>query len=171
LSEKQRYRFSWDLIGDISARESLGPLVRVEVYRLMQLCFRDILEKNYGAEQTDVLFREAGQLAGEHFYKQFLPGEMDFNTFVEKAQTLLRDLGVGILRIETADLDQGKLILTVGEDLDCSGLPEMDHEFCAYDEGFIAGLLGNYVKREFLVREIDCWCTGARTCRFSAEIV
>ena len=170
MSEKL-YEFSWDLIGDIGARESLGPLVRVEVYRLMQFCFRDVLEKNYGAEQADILFREAGKLAGEHFYKQFLSEEMDFNTFVEKTQLILRDLGVGILRIESADLEQGKLILTVGEDLDCSGLPETDHEFCAYDEGFIAGILGSYVKREFLVREIDCWCTGARTCRFSANIV
>ena len=168
---EKRYEFNWDLIGDISARESLGPLVRVEVYRLMQFCFRDILERHFGTEQADALFREAGQLAGEHFYKQFLSGEMDFNTFVEKTQKILRDLGVGILRIETADLDKGKLILTVGEDLDCSGLPEIDHEFCAYDEGFIAGILGSYVKREFLVREIDCWCTGARTCRFSADIV
>jgi predicted hydrocarbon binding protein len=168
---EMRYSFNWDLIGDISARENLGPVVRVEVYRLMQLCFRDILEKNYGAEQADVLFREAGRLAGEHFYKQFLSDEMDFNSFVEKAQKVLRDLGVGILRIETADLEQGKLVLTVGEDLDCSGLPETDHEFCAYDEGFIAGLLGCYVQREFLVREVDCWCTGARTCRFTADII
>jgi len=167
----QRYVFNWSLIGDISARENLGPLVRVEVYRLMQLCFREILEKNYGTERTDDLFREAGQLAGEHFYKQFLSMDMDFNAFIEKTQKILRDLGVGILRIESADLEHGKLVLTVGEDLDCSGLPEIDYEFCAYDEGFIAGLLSSYVKREFHVREIDCWCTGARTCRFTANVI
>ena len=166
-----RYVFSWDLIGDIGARENLGPLVRVEVYRLMQLCFRDVLEKNFGTDQTDGLFRESGRLAGEHFYKQFLSENMDFNAFVEKTQKILRDLGVGILRIESADLEHGKLVLTVGEDLDCSGLPEIDHEFCAYDEGFIAGILGSYVKRDFQVREIDCWCTGARTCRFTADVV
>ena len=168
---EQLYKFNWDLIGDINARENLGPLVRVEVYRLMQFCFRDILEKHYGAEQADVLFREAGRLAGEHFYQQFLSDDLDFNAFVEKAQTILRDLGVGILRIEAADLENGKLVMTVCEDLDCSGLPELDHEFCAYDEGFIAGILGSYVKREFNVREVDCWCTGARTCRFSADVI
>ena len=165
-----RYKFHWDLIGDVGARENLGPLVRVEVYRLMQLCFRDILEKHYGTEQADELFREAGQLAGEEFYKQFLSEEMDLNAFVTKAQAVLSDLGVGILRVEEANLEQGKLVLTVDEDLDCSGLPELDHEFCAYDEGFLAGVLGSYMKREFHVREIDCWCTGARTCRFTAEI-
>ena len=167
---EQRYSFNWDLIGNIGARENLGPLVRVEVYRLMQFCFRDVLEKHHGTIHTDALFREAGQLAGEHFYKRFLSEEMDFNTFIEKTQKLLRDLGVGILRVEKGNLEQGKLILTVGEDLDCSGLPELDYEFCAYDEGFLAGVLGGYMKRKLLVREIDCWCTGARTCRFTAEL-
>ena len=170
MSER-RYSFHWDLIGDIGARENLGPLVRVEVYRLMQFCFRDILEKNYGTEQADALFRDAGQLAGEHFYQRFLAEEMDFNAFVAKAQNILRELGIGILRIEEANLEQGKLVLTIGEDLDCSGLPEMDHEFCAYDEGFLAGVLNSYVKRVFHVQEVDCWCTGSRTCRFTAEII
>jgi len=171
MSER-RYAFYWDLIGDIGARENLGPFVRVEVYRLMQLCFRDILEKHYGTAQADVLFRDAGKLAGEQFYQHIFPSvEMDFNSFVTKAQTVLRELGIGILRVEEADLEQGKLLLTVGEDLDCSGLPEVDHEFCAYDEGFLAGLLGSYMKREFRVQEIDCWCTGARTCRFMAEMI
>ncbi|MCL2790414.1 MAG: 4-vinyl reductase [Desulfobulbus sp.] len=166
------YSFNWDLIGNIGAREHLGPHTRVEVYRLMQFCFRDILEKHYGTKQADALFSEAGELAGVHFYNQFLSSkEMDFNAFVMEAQQVLSELGIGILRVEEANLEQGKLVLTVDEDLDCSGLPEMDHEFCAYDEGFLAGVLGSYVKRKFRVKEIDCWCTGARTCRFTAEII
>ena len=167
---KRRYAFHWDLVGDVGTRESLGPLVHVEVYRLMQLCFRDILEQHYGAEQADALFREAGKLAGEQFYARFLAGETDFNAFVAKAQNVLREQGVGILRIEEANLAQGDLVLTVSEDLDCSGLPEMDYEFCAYDEGFLAGVLGGYTKRECQVKETDCWCTGARTCRFAVTI-
>jgi len=166
------YSFTWDLIGDINAREHLGPLTRVETYRLMQFCFRDILEKYCGTKQADTLFHEAGKLAGIHFYARFLSAkEMDFNTFVMETQQVLIDQKIGILRIEEADLEQGKLVLTVDEDLDCSGLPELDHEFCAYDEGFLAGLLGSYVKRECRVKEIDCWCTGARTCRFIAEFI
>ena len=169
MSER-RYAFHWDLVGDVSTRESLGPLTHVEVYRLMQLCFRDVLEQRYGTEQADALFRAAGKLAGEQFYARFLSGETDFNTFAAKAQDVLREQGVGILRIEEAKLEQGELVLTISEDLDCSGLPELDHEFCAYDEGFLAGLLGGYTQREWHVKEIDCWCTGARTCRFAAKI-
>jgi predicted hydrocarbon binding protein len=170
MSER-RYMFHWDLIGDVGAREHLGPVVPVAVYRLMQLCFRDVLEMHYGTKQADVLFHDAGKLAGEAFFTRFLSEATDLNSFVAKAQEVLRELGIGILRIEEANLEQGKLVLTVDEDLDCSGLPELDHEYCAYDEGFLAGVLGSYVKREFRVKEIDCWCTGARTCRFVAEVI
>ena len=170
---KRHYVFHWDLVGDVGAREHLGPLVHVEVYRLMQLCFRDILEKKFGTQQADDLFRDAGKLAGEQFYARFLSGTeaADFHAFVAKTQAVLREQGIGILRIEQTELEQGRLVLTVGEDLDCSGLPEVHYEFCAYDEGFLAGVLGSYLKRACRVQEIDCWCTGARTCRFTVEII
>jgi hypothetical protein len=76
---------------------------------------------------------------------------------------------MGILRIEQADMKKGELVLTVSEDLVCSGLPEEGYEICTYDEGFISALLENFSGKPFIVKEIDCWCTGARTCRFSAK--
>ena len=166
---REKYTFSWDLIGDIAARENLGPYTRVEVYRLMQFCMRDILEHHFGAEKADALFRQAGYLAGEQFYLKFLNTRMELTDFVNTLQGLLKELGIGILRIEGGDLAGGGLILTVSEDLDCSGLPELDHEFCAYDEGFIAGILSTYTGKKVDARETDCWCTGDRTCRFSAK--
>jgi predicted hydrocarbon binding protein len=60
--------------------------------------------------------------------------------------------------------------MSISEDLDCSGLPELDYEICVYDEGFIAGLLESFTGERFSVKEVDCWCTGDRTCRFVAEI-
>ncbi|MEI6521846.1 MAG: 4-vinyl reductase, partial [bacterium] len=83
----------------------------------------------------------------------------------------LRELNIGVLRLEKADIDNGKFVLTVSEDLDCSGLPDTGEEICAYDEGFIAGILNSFTGAAFKVREVDCWCTGDRTCRFNAEIV
>ena len=169
--EKRKYQFSWDLLGDLEVgRPNLGPTTRIEVYRLMQFCFRDVLEKKFGTRETDNLFFEAGFLAGKEFHKQFLINITDFNEFVKKLQRLLREFTIGILRIEQADLDQGKLILTVSEDLDCSGLPELDYEICIYDEGFIAAILEGFSGKEFNVKEIDCWCTGDRTCRFEAHV-
>jgi uncharacterized protein len=81
-------------------------------------------------------------------------------------QGKLLSLKVGIMRVEKSDIDKMELTLTVSEDLDCSGLPPTDETICEYDEGFIAGVLGVYTGREFDVREVDCWASGERTCRF-----
>lgn len=59
-----------------------------------------------------------------------------------------------------------EFVLTVAEDLDCSGLPFVDQAVCTYDEGFITGILKVYTGKEFTVKEIDCWGTGDRVCRF-----
>lgn len=168
---KRKYEFNWNLLGDISeGRPNLGPMVRTEIYRLMQFCFRDVLEGNYGTETADKLFYEAGLLAGKQFYQNAMKEAVDFNDFVQSLQSVLADKGIGILRIETADHENGKYVMSVSEDLDCSGLPELDYEVCVYDEGFIAGLLESFTGERFKVKEVDCWCTGDRTCRFVAEI-
>ena len=45
----RKYKFSWDLLGDIAnGRPNLGPNMRLEVYRLLQFTFRDILEQHFG---------------------------------------------------------------------------------------------------------------------------
>jgi uncharacterized protein len=168
----RKYQFSWDLLGDIAlGRPNLGKNMRLEVYRLMQYVFRDVLEQHVGTDKTDQIFYEAGKLAGSQFYKQFFSGMEDFNVFIKSLQQTLRDMGIGILRIEEAEMEKGTLVLTVSEDLDCSGLPELDYEVCVYDEGFIAGLLESFTGIPFKVKEVDCWCTGDRTCRFRAEAI
>lgn len=168
----RKYKFSWDLLGDIVlGRPNLGPNTRLEVYRLMQFTFRDIIEKHVGTEKTDQIFYEAGKLAGTEFYKRFFTDMKDFNGFVKSFQETLREFGIGILRVEEANMEKGSLILTVSEDLDCSGLPELGYEICTYDEGFISGLLESFTGSAFKVKEVECWCTGDRTCRFTAEMV
>ncbi len=165
----RKYQFSWDLIGDLKeGRPNLGPTTRLEVYRLMQFIFRDVLEEHFDTKRADELFYEAGKKAGIEFYKQFLPNIKDINEFVKELQRLLKEMGIGILRVEKADIQKGEFVLTVSEDLDCSGLPELHYEICVYDEGFIAGLMESFTGKKFKVKEVDCWCTGDRTCRFTA---
>ncbi len=167
---ERKYGFSWDLIGDIDlGRPNLGPTTRIEVYRLMQFVFRDVRESDYGTAQTDSLVHEAGKLAGTSFYNKFCSEITDLNDFVRTLQEILRDLGIGIMRVESADEENGSFVITMSEDLDCSGLPELDYEVCVYDEGFIAGLMESFTGKKFKVREVDCWCTGDRTCRFTAQ--
>jgi predicted hydrocarbon binding protein len=172
MEQERKYQFSWDLLGDIVlGRPNLGPQIRLEVYRLMQFCFRDVMEEHLGTQKTDQLFHEAGKLAGSEFYTHVLDHITDFDEFVKELQANLKDMGIGILRIEKADVEQGSFVLTVSEDLDCSGLPELDYEICIYDEGFIAALMEGFTGKPFKVKEIDCWCTGDRTCRFSAQLI
>jgi hypothetical protein len=171
MGEDRKYAFSWDLLGDIElGRPNLGNTTRLEVYRLMQFCFRDVLEQRFGAQAADDLFYEAGKLAGAEFAAHLLSKPEELGDFVAELQRVLREMGIGILRVEKADPEKGEFVVTVSEDLDCSGLPESGESVCVFDEGFIAALLESYTGRRFVVKEVDCWCTGDRTCRFTAEV-
>ena len=172
MTTTRKYQFSWDLLGDLAqGRPNLGPSTRLEVYRLMQYSFRDIIEQHYGTDAADRVFYEAGKLAGQQFYANVFGPMQDFDEFVHEMQVVLREMGIGILRVEEADMKAQRFVLTVSEDLDCSGLPDIDTQICTYDEGFIAALLESFTGSRFQVKEIDCWCTGDRTCRFTAEAV
>ncbi len=170
VENERKYQFHWDLLGDIElGRPNLGNTTRLEVYRLMQFCFRDILEQRYGADEADRIFYDSGYLAGREFYEQLIGPQDDINDMVAKLQAVIREMGIGILRVEEADMAQGRLVLTISEDLDCSGLPESCDQLCTYDEGFIAAILERFSGCAFEVKEVDCWCTGDRTCRFTAQ--
>lgn len=167
-----KYRFAWRMLGDLkTGRPTLGTHTRVENYRLMQFCLRDVMEKELGGEQTDRFFYKAGYLAGLHFYNQFIGPGKDLKVFVEKLKKALREMEIGLLDIENADAERGEFTLTVTEDIDCSGLPDIAAETCHYDEGFIAALMESFYGRPFKVKEIDCWSSGCRTCRFKASLI
>jgi predicted hydrocarbon binding protein len=172
MKNQRKYRFDWDnTVGaDMKlARPALGPDTKVEVYRLFQFTLRDILEQHYGSDEADNLFREAGVMAGKAFYEKFLNKANDISSLAAEIQASFNKLGIGIFRVENAAEDNSHFIFTVGEDLDCSGLPDTSDVVCVYDEGFIQGILESFSGKNFNVKEIDCWCTGARTCRFEAK--
>jgi uncharacterized protein len=170
--ESKDAKFEWTMLGDVGqGRPNLGPKTDVAVYRLMQFTLRSELIKEFGVAAADQVFFNAGKTAGTHFFHKLIARKATFHEFIENLQEILKNLGVGILRIEKSDLEKLTFTITVAEDLDCSGLPVCDEEICTYDEGFIAGLLSAYSKREFTVKEIDCWCSGDRVCRFEANPV
>ncbi|MDR0500279.1 MAG: 4-vinyl reductase [Coriobacteriales bacterium] len=163
--------FRWENLGDIKeGRGDLGEEMPVLVYRLMQFTMLDILTKHYGAEPANDLFREAGYLAGTELAKATLDLSVDLDIFIANLQKALEDLKVGILRLESFNEETGELVLTVAQDLDCSGLPITNETVCDYDEGFIAGILDSYTGKKYKVREIDCWASGDRTCRFRGTV-
>ena len=165
------YTFSWEDLGDLQiGRPNLGDQTSVIVYRLMHFTFKDILSKELGLEKTRKLLVAAGTLAGREFCRHVLDTSLPFPEFIADLKEKLITLKVGVLRMEEADLSALRFRLTVSEDLDCSGLPIFGDSVCDYDEGFIAGILNEYTGKEFVVRETDCWATGDRTCRFTANL-
>ena len=165
-------QFDWSVMAGIEeGRGDLGLDMPVLVYRLMQYTMLEELTKHYGLEKANNHFKNAGHKAGSEYAKNVLPLDVEFNEFVAALQASLKDLKVGILRIEVFEAETGKIVLTVGQDLDCSGLPITHENVCIYDEGFIAGILEAYTGKKYDVREVDCWASGDRTCRFNAEVM
>lgn len=170
--ERTHSLFSWKDLGDISAgRPNLGSEVPVAVYRLLQYTLHDVLIQELDVTQARDLFIKAGELAGEQFACNLLDLDKEPGEFIAQLQQVLKDLKVGILRVEKADLEALEFILTVAEDLDCSGLPVTDETICHYDEGFIAGIFKAYTGKPFHAEEVDCWASGDRVCRFEAKVL
>ena len=145
-----KVNFSWEDIGDLNlGRPNLGLKTDVAIYRLMQYTMRSVLETHYGEETCRALFCEAGKAAGIAYCAQFLDVRLAPDAFIAQLNQLLLEHQVGLLRVEKADLEQLHLILTVSEDLDCSGLPIKGKTVCDYDEGFLAGIMETYIGKEF----------------------
>jgi len=168
--ERNCNNFSWKDLGDIrQGRPNLGPTVPVLVYRLFQYTLRDRLIAELGVNKANEILVQAGRLAGSQFCENLLDRSLEFDAFVSQLQQSLKEHGIGVLRIETADLRSLTFTLVVAEDLDCSGLPFSDEVICQYDEGFIAGIFEAYTGKPFSAREIDCWASGGRVCRFDVR--
>ena len=163
----EKKNFYWGNLGDIrTGRGDLGEDMPVVIYRLMQYTLLDVLSEQFGMDKANDFFRDAGHLAGIEFTKHLLNTDLEFEVFLSHLQETMKLLKIGILRMELFDPETGDIVLTVGEDLDCSGLPVTNENVCVYDEGFIAGILEVYTGKKYDVREVDCWASGDRVCRF-----
>lgn len=168
--ERAESMFDWGHLGNIAlGRPHLGSQTDVLVYRLMQFSLRDAAIRLVGPEKASEIFYEGGFTAGQAFYYNVLGVPEDLDDLLARLQQALSEMAIGIFRVEEADPVTLTFTLTVAEDLDCSGLPIMEETVCTYDEGFIAGILESFTGLPFQVRETDCWCTGARVCRFAAS--
>jgi predicted hydrocarbon binding protein len=170
--ERDYNKFKWEDLGDIKrGRPNLGLAVPVLAYRLLQYTLRDVMITELGVHKTNEIIIKAGKLAGTQFCLNMLNKKLDFNEFISQLQAVLREQAIGILLIEKADLDNMTFTLTVEEDLDCSGLPPTDEVVCQYDEGFIAGIMETYTGKPFSAKEVDCWASNDRVCRFDVRLL
>ncbi|MEG2022339.1 MAG: V4R domain-containing protein [Oscillospiraceae bacterium] len=161
--------FSWSLLGDIkNARAGLGDTMPVAVYRLFEYTMRETLIEALSKNAAIALFREAGRKAGFHFAENMLDALKEKAEFIEELQEKFVEMKIGVLRVESIDAN-GTMILTISEDLDCSGLPIVGETVCNYDEGFLAGVFQQHYKKRFCAIETDCWAKGDRVCRFKVQ--
>lgn len=161
------HAFSWEDLGNVEeGRMNLGASLPVRVYRLMQYTLREVLSRRYGGPTADRLFVEAGFVAGVQFCRSVLDRTLNTDAFVAQLKQKLEELKIGLLRIEKFDMEHNDIVVTVAEDLDCSGLPMRGETVCRYDEGFLGGILTEYSGKRFEAREVDCWASGERVCRF-----
>ena len=157
--------FQWSQLGDIEiGRPNMGTQTHVNVYRLLQHSLRHVLERQYGQAASNDLFFKAGKISGQEFCHHNMNGDLPFFDFIPHLQAKLRDLGIGILRIEHSNPQNFHITLTLEEDLDCSGTPVTGQTLCHYDEGFLAGIFECYSGHEMEARELECWGTGSQTC-------
>ena len=170
MADRKPIQFEEYLKYDENSRGNLGEELPVLVYRLLEYSLKEELIRRYGKDEQVEVFRSAGRMAGEYFTKNMLNLDQPMDQFVSELQNKMKELKIGVLRIEDVDEESGKIILTVAEDADCSGLPVLGETVCNYDEGFIAGILSVYSGKQYTVIEVDCWATGDRVCRFQANV-
>ena len=165
--KENNYVFKWKDIGDINlGRPNLGSKTEVSVYRLMQYSIRSAISNRFNSKEADLIFYESGKIAGKEFFKNLIKKDINFYELISELEKKFIELNIGILRVESTDMENFKFIITIAEDLDCSGLPITKETVCDYDEGFLCGIFEEYTGFNFKVKEIDCWANGSRVCRF-----
>jgi len=133
MADKKPIQFEEYLKYDENSRGNLGEELPVRVYRLLEYSLKEELLRRYGKDEQVEVFRSAGRMAGEYFAKNMLNLDQPMDQFVSELQNKMKELKMGVLRIEDVDEESGKIILTVAEDADCSGLPVLGETVCNYD--------------------------------------
>lgn len=163
------FKFNVNMLGDMKdGRKNLGEMMPVTIYRMMEYTMREAISRRFGDAVCIEVFREAGEIAGGAFYKEHLSGVKTVNELFSKWQAIFSELKIGIVRVESL-LENGNAVVTVSEDLDCSGLPVLGEVVCHYDEGFIEGVMTAFTGKPYRATEVDCWAKGDRVCRFEVK--
>lgn len=169
--KEEGYSFNWSDIGDIAqGRPNLGDETKVAVYRMFQYSIREVLIGEFGSKKASELIYNSGYISGVNFCQTQLDTTLELTPFIANLQKRVKEFKIGVLRMERLNLETLEMTLTVEEDLDCSGLKMTNELVCDFDEGFIAGILDHYTKLKFIVKEVDCWSSGGRICRFEIKV-
>ena len=99
--ERDESQFEWRMLGDIEqGRPNLGPMVHVAVYRLMQFTLRDTLIRDFGVENADRIFFEAGKKAGEAYCENILTEKKDLARIFHKKSSKIPFISICFKQLE-----------------------------------------------------------------------
>lgn len=170
IMQQDNYLFRWSDLGDIElGRPTLGNTTFVTVYRMMKFSLHSSISERFGGKVAQKIFYRAGEMAGKEFCTNMLDKSLDACAFFDLLARKLDEFNIGIMKVEHLDDFNRNYTVTIEEDLDCSGLKNTGETVCGFDEGFIGGVLQEYMGVSFLVKEIDCWAEGAKLCRFEIK--
>ncbi len=154
-------------MGDVDlGRTNLGELMPVMVHRQLEFSMREVLEGRYGERETVEIMRDAGKMSGRIFAEGYLDLQAPFDDFIKEFKARLLEQKIGDLHLEEHNSETGLLVLTVTDDLTCSGVSDTRRTLCHYEEGFLAGVMQVYMGKPYTALEVDCWGNGAELCRF-----
>ena len=159
-----------ELLGDPSAgRPTLGDKAPVAMFRALRLVgMMEGLNSMIGDASTLVYTsgKGVGRGLGETILAQ--TGK-DMDQFVPAVAAQVKSLGIGIMSITKAELDNGLIEIKVDECITCSGAPIIDKRVCHFESGFISGLLEPLLEKTVNVIETQCNCMGEDGCVFECR--
>ncbi len=159
-----------ELIGDPAAgRPTLGANAPVAMFRALRMVgMMEGLNALIGDAST--LVYAAGKGVGKELGQAILEktgGNVD--AFVAATAAEVKNLGVGIMKVTHADLDNGLLEIKVDECITCSGAPVIGKRVCHFEAGFVSGVLEPLVQKQVNVVETACNCMGEDGCVFECK--
>ncbi len=170
--------FKISVIGDLSKRVTLGPTVGIELFRILRFSMGNLIlsqlaigkEKEENQAKANETIYLVGKAVGGEIGKAFLSGIDDLNEYVTKLKEILINLKVGILKVVSADLEKGKIVVDIEECVTGVGSPNIGMHICYFESGLIAGVLKFFLKKEVAAVEVKCCANGDDLCEFEATV-
>ena len=155
------------LIGDpAKGRPTLGATAPVAMFRALRLV--GVMEgiDHLIGDASNLVYasgKTVGTEVGKGIVKESGP---DLGKFVEVTARTVKDLGVGLLSVVSAEPEKGRVALRVDECITCSGMPNIGKKVCHFEGGLISGVVSEFVNKPVTVVETKCNGMGSGCCEF-----
>jgi uncharacterized protein len=157
---------------EVANRGQLGPLVPLRLFQALRLiAFGSTLEQMVGSGARALVY-QSGQQLGQVLGSAVLPqAGKDLRAYVAAIQKLCRQLSIGLVVAEKADLSEGHLILRVDECVSCAGISGTSGPICHFEAGMVGGIVRVFLGADVRATEVKCNAVGDKTCAIDVRVV